>query len=204
MQTEPNTLMSYSETLKRNFVDAIIANDDVQMVGLLHKDIWLLGVQILDGMHPSTPLHLALGLHNHPRDYTHVVEVMLCANEDCPGNCLESLNWDGSTPLHAAVKAGYNITNFFGGVKSCDVNAQDFNGNTALHYAASMNSGDAVHMLLKNHAQPAIQNGAHQTAGDCAPEGALIRVLLQNGACIQNGGYAGGWARGPRERERGG
>ena len=71
---------------------------------------------------------------------------------------LESRNNRGSTFLIFAVQCGYDIFVKYLLEKGANINAQDFELNTALHYALSHNNFNFADILLKNGANERLMN----------------------------------------------
>jgi ankyrin repeat protein len=71
---------------------------------------------------------------------------------------LESRNNKGSTLLIFAVQCGYDIFVKYLLEKGANINAQDFELNTALHYALSHNNFNFADILLKNGANERLMN----------------------------------------------
>nr|XP_033796121.1 ankyrin repeat domain-containing protein 22 [Geotrypetes seraphini]XP_033796122.1 ankyrin repeat domain-containing protein 22 [Geotrypetes seraphini]XP_033796123.1 ankyrin repeat domain-containing protein 22 [Geotrypetes seraphini] len=58
-----------------------------------------------------------------------------------------------------------------------DVNATDYYGNTALHYACKMKNQGIISILLEAHADPSIKNMDGETAVDIARRLKFIKIL---------------------------
>ncbi|KAJ1471159.1 hypothetical protein T484DRAFT_1753473 [Baffinella frigidus] len=137
------------------------------------------------------PLQAALRYHTpgdsvHPhRDYSSMVELMLAANDDYGGNILLYTDEFGCTPIHAAVETlDIDVLELFFpgdkkvGQKPCDLNRQDHDGNTALHYAAMMGWDGAADLLLHYHASPVVRNNAGQFAGNLTVADTRMSAIL--------------------------
>lgn len=82
----------------------------------------------------------------------------------------------GCTPLHLAIERGVlSFATAVLRVSRINVDQQDKQGNTALHYAGmsglvKCGSAEAVRLLLKHNADPRVRNHAGQTAVDIISE----------------------------------
>ena len=76
---------------------------------------------------------------------------------------LESRNNKRSTLLIFAVQCGYDIFVKYLLEKGANINAQDFELNTALHYALSHNNFNFADILLKNGANERLMNNSGLT-----------------------------------------
>lgn len=104
---------------------------------------------------------------------------------DAPFKTHADLGSNANLPLHAAIAAGQMGTvRQLARDERFDVNAQDVEGNTPLHWATSWRVGDdCVEALLEYGAVVNVANHAGQTLLDLLPvQHQLHSLLLRNGA----------------------
>ncbi|CEP10078.1 hypothetical protein [Parasitella parasitica] len=89
----------------------------------------------------------------------------------------KNIDDESRTALHKMVDKGDEVTVEFLLQRLSDINQQDANGWTALHYAAANNNVRLVLALLKRHAKPDISNESNMTALDLAVDRQSVQAV---------------------------
>ncbi|KAF9233917.1 ankyrin repeat-containing domain protein [Melanogaster broomeanus] len=115
--------------------------------------------------------------------------VFACPGAEVPAG-IDSPSSEGGNALHSSLRGGKSVleTNLETTQslveQGCDINAQDLDGKTPLHYAARNGDIPVIHFLIRNGAQPpddilhdAFWSGGHNLH-------AIVCLLLEHGASI--------------------
>ncbi|XP_070176862.1 ankyrin repeat and death domain-containing protein 1A-like isoform X1 [Littorina saxatilis] len=150
--------------------------------GHVVRCLLLVGVEVDDrDVEGRTALHLAAE-HGHQE----AVDLMLDYNANPNSETIVSQR--EFTPLHLAAAEGHTEICRSSVRTGSNVNAQNFQGNTALHLAAAGNHREVALILVENEIEIDLPNQRLQTALHVAVEAGhvdVVQVLLAGGASLE-------------------
>jgi len=102
-----------------------------------------------------------------------LIHSILCDNESVFSlfinkypDSINQINDKNENALIIAIKTGFDLNFKEYNLKNCNINQQDYLGNTALHYAVMLKDFYSINMLFYNNADYNIKNEQHQSVLD--------------------------------------